>query len=346
MIALKLRRWHPVALALVLGFAVAGCDHVTDFDGPRLIDRFGDFALLDPIEASTDMVDFANGESVTFSGRFNKQVNWVVEITGQESGAVKRIQGFSAELTEDNARWLGGTTELPFFKTEAVEVALFVPEEMSDTTRTMVEVLTPRVYEGNVVADFEGGNAIMVTDPEFEFDENGISAEVPPAQGDGFYLLRGTDDVVVNNFFIGLITITPSGGGTFDVPTTIADELYLNAFLYNFGTPNTIPVLEVVVDANGTGTFEDGQDTIIPLGGDVEFPNLLDGFGEEGWQPYAEAASSFGQFGNGITDQQTQQIVAVRVVLISDAANQSTPPNQVDYGIDYITFTAGGPLEL
>ena len=145
----------------------------------------------------------------------------------------------------------------------------------------------------------------------------------------------------------GTVTVLPPpGAGTFAVPTTVADQLYLNAFLYNFGSAFTLPVLEVVVDANGTGRYEDGQDTIIPLGADVEFPNLVAGFGEPGWQLYAEPASSFGAFGSGLTDAQTQQIVAIRAVLISDANAQPTPPRQVDFGIDYITFTAGGPLEL
>lgn len=334
-----LRGLSALGLLLGVGLTAAGCDHLTEPDGPNLIDRFGDFALLDPLEASQATVDFAAGELITFEARFNKQVNWVIEITGDASGAVKRIEGFSSDITPENARWGGGTTDLPLFKNETVSAALFVPAEASDTSRTAVEVVTPRVYPGIVVADFEGGDDIAVTNPEFEFDFNGISDEVPPAQGDGFYLLRGTDDVVANNFFIGLITIRPPDGAQFfEVPTDIASELYLNFFLYSFGTPNTIPVVEVVVNSGG-------QDIIVPLGSDVEFPNVLpDEF--DGWVPYSEAASSFGAFGNGLTDAQTQQIVAVRVVLISDAANQPTPPLQVDYGIDFITFTAGSPLEL
>ena len=344
---LPFRSVLAASLLLIAGYGLAGCDHSTVPDGPNLIERFGPFTPLDPVSADRSTVDFAAGQQVVFGGSFNKQVNWVLEITGQESGAVKRIEGFSSVLDATNAVWEGGTTELPLFKDEAVEVALFVPEENSDTSRVSLTVTTPRMYPGNVAADFEGGGRIAVTNPEFEFDEVGISDEVPPAEGDGFYLLRGTDDVVVNNFFIGLITILPPGGaGTFEVPTTIADELYFNAFLYNYGTPNTLPVVEVVVDANGTGRFEDGQDTIVPLGADVEFPNLSEGFGDGGWVLYSEPASSFGAFGAGLTDAQTEQIVAIRVVLISNAAAQPTPPLQVDFGIDYITFTAGGPLEL
>ena len=342
-------RGFALGLVMLLGLAAVGCDHATDFDGPSLIDRFGDFALLDPLEANRATVDFAEGESVTFSARFNKRVNWVLEIVGQESGAVKRFEDFSAELTAENTRWTGGTTELPFFKDEPVEARLFVPEEESDTTRASVEVLTPRSYPGIVIADFEGDDAIAVFDPEFEFEEIGISTEVPPAQGEGFYLLRGTD-APQTNFFVGTVRVFPPGGGTFEVPTNVASELYFNCFLYGYGTAYTIAVVEVIVDANGNGTYdENGQgvplDTVVPLGGDVEFPNIgIVDF--EGWQAYSEPASSFGKFGVGLTDQQTQQIVAVNVVLISDENAQPNPPLQVEYGIDYLTFTAGGPLQL
>lgn len=336
------------AACLALGvILLAGCDHATDFDGPRLIDRFGDFSLLDPLTVNRTSVDFAAGESASFAARFNKQSNWVLEIVGQESGAIKRIEGFSSELTAENANWQGSTTELPLFKDEPVTASLFFPDDAVDTTRVELVVATPRTYPGSVIASFEGSDRLSVSNPEFEFDPGfGISAEVPPAQGDGFYLMRGTDDVVVNNFFIGLITILPpAGANVFTVPTTIADELYLNAFLRGFGTPNTIAVIEVVVDGNGTGRYEANGDRIIPLGADVEFPNVGN-IDFEGWQAYSEQASSFGKFGAGITDAQTQQIVAVRVVLISDANAQPSPPRQVEFGVDYLTFTAGGPLEL
>ncbi|MDX1545768.1 MAG: hypothetical protein R3247_02200 [Rhodothermales bacterium] len=320
-------------LALALCLVVVGCDHATDFEGPRLIDRFGDFTLLEPLAASQGTVDFAGGESVAFTARFNKQVNWVVEITGQQSGAVKRLEGFSAELTADNARWNGGTTELPFFKAEEVEAALFVPEEDADTTRATLTVTAPRTYPGIVVADFEGGDEIAVGNFEFELDAaSGPSAEVPPAEGDAFYLFRGTDDVVPN-FFVGLIDITPSDGSFFPVPTTVPEDLYFNMFLYSFDVPHTIAVVQLIVDANGSGAFEDGEDDVFPFG---DLP-----VDWEGWQHFFKPLSEL-----GMSQAQAQEIVAVRVLLISNNNTQPTPPRPVEYGIDFITFTAGAPLQL
>ncbi|MDX1419949.1 MAG: hypothetical protein R3181_08280 [Rubricoccaceae bacterium] len=324
-------------LALGLVVALAGCDHATEFEGPRLIDRFGDFAVLDTLTASQETVDFAAGESVVFMAQFNKQVNWVVEVVGQESGAVKRIEGFSSTLTAENAEWEGRTTELPFFKEEPVEARLFVPEEASDTSRVRIEVLATREYEGIVVADFEPDSDvdIFVGNFEFEFEGAGISAEVPPAEGEAFYLLRGTDDVV-NNFFVGLIDITPGGGGFFEVPTSVPEELYFNVFAYSFGTPNTIAVVQLIADANGSGEYEDGQDAVFPI---IDRP-----VDWEGWQAISVPLSEL--LDGEITQAQAQEIVAVRVLLISDNNNQPMPPLPVDFGIDYITFTAGAPLQL
>lgn len=325
---------RALGLAVCLAAAgVAGCDSAPGIDGPRLIDRFGDFALLEPLAASRPTVDFAAGESVVFTARFNKQATWVLEIVGTESGAVRRIEGFSSELTAENARWTGGTTELPFFRDEPVEATLRFPTETADPTATTLTVLTPRAYPGEVVAAFEGGDNIRLGNFEFEFQGAGLSSEVPAAQGERFYLLRGTDNVL-RNFFVGLIDILPRQAGTYlTVPTTVPEDLYVNFFAYSFGTPNTIAVVQLIADANGNRRFDDGIDTVFPFG---DLPVTW-----TGWQAFSK---SFAQL--GISQQQAGQLVAVRVLLISDNNNQPTPALRVDYGIDYLTFTAGGPLEL
>ncbi len=333
MIARKFWTGSALGLALVLGLTVVGCDHITELEGPRLIDRFGDFTLLEPLAVSQATVDFAAGETVFFTARFNKQVNWVVEITGQKSGAVKRIEGFSDELTAGDTRWSGRTTELPLFKEESADVLLLIPEEEADTTRASIEVLSTRVYEGNLVADFEGGDDIFVGNFEFELDAaSGISAEIPPGEGDGFYLLRGTDNVV-NNFFVGLIDITPPGPGSFPVPTTVPENLFFNMFLHSFDTPHTIAVVQLIADANGSQAFEDGQDEVFAYG-DIPVD-------WQGWRHFFKPLSEI-----GLDQSQAQQIVAVRVLLISDNNSQPRPPLPVDFGIDYITFTAGRELQL
>ena len=319
--------------ALAFAAVAIGCDHQTEFDGPGLIDRFGDFNLIEPLAADRSAVNFEAGQTVAFSARFNKQTDWVVEITGEQSGAVKRIEGFSNEVSAENAVWRGGTTDLPLFKGEPATARLFFPNEPgSDTTTVDLAVLTARDYPGSVLAAFEGGDDVTVGNFEFELEGAGISAEVPPGQGDGFFLFRGTDDVV-SNFFVGLIDIRQPGGGFVDVPTTVPSNSYVNFLIRGFNTPNTIAVVQVIADGNGSGAFEDGQDTVFPFG-DVPVD-----FGD--WRLFSKPLSEL-----GMTQEQAGQIVAVRVLLISDNNNQPNPPLPVDFGIDYITFTAGGPLEL
>lgn len=326
-----------LASSLVV-LAIAGCDHVTEPDGPNLTDRFGPFTLVSPLAASQATVDFAAGESVTFSAQFNKNTNWIVEIVGQESGAVKRIEGFDRELTADNARWLGGTTQLPFFRDEPVTASLLLPsEQQTDTTRTDVTVVAPRVYPGEVVTGFEEDDdaTIFLGNFEFDFDlaETGLSTSVPAAEGETFYRLRGTDRTL-DNFFVGLVQITsPSDDGYFAVPTTVPEELYFNAFLHNFDAEYTIAILEIAVDGNDNGRFNDGADPIFSSG-EIRLS-------EPGWTAYSLSLGDV-----GLTQEQAGKIVAIRAVLISDNTVQPDPREPVDFGVDYITFTAGGPLEL
>ena len=258
-------------LALVLlGVAASGCDHGVEPDGPNLIDRFGPFRLVAPLAASQATADFAAGESVVFTAEFNKQVAWVLTITGQESGAVRVIEGFSNALTAENARWNGRVTELPFFRQEPVTAVLTVPgEEASEPTAADVDVLSGRTYAGNVFADFEGPTNIFTGNFEFELQNSGISSEVPAGEGDSFYLIRGTEPPSggTRNFFVGLIDIRPQGRGLFTVPTTVPENLYFNFLLRGLGADFTIAVVQLIVDSNGTGAYELDQDTGDPVRG-------------------------------------------------------------------------------
>ena len=198
-----------------------------------------------------------------------------------------------------------------------------------------------RTYPGNVLADFEGGGDISVGNFEFEFQGAGITSEFVAGEREEFYLLRGTEPAsgVTRNFFVGLIDIRPDGRGTVDVPTTVPEELYVNFLLRGFDADFTIAVVQLIVDANGTGQYEAEQDTYVPFGDiPVDF---------EGWRLFSKPVSALGspEAPQALTQEQAESIVGVRVVLISDNNAQPATPEQVAFGIDYITFTAGGPLE-
>lgn len=329
---------YSILSIVLMALFISGCDHDTDtFDGPNLIDRFGEFELIEGLQISRETVDFSMGQTVHFTARFNKRINFEVRITGTESGAVKIIEGFDSEVNAGNATWTGGTTELPFFKNEMCDVELVIPEVDNLTFTGNVEIIGTKIYEGSVATGFEEEPLDNIFFGNFEFEltaNTGRTNDGQAAEGDWYYYLEGTDDVVPN-FFTGLIDIKSSISGEtyFPVPTTVPEELYFNCFVLSDAGPHGIAVIQIIIDSNDSGEFEDGQDTAIPIG-DLNL-NWI------GWQHINFPVSDI-----GLTEEQASKIVAIRALLISDMNSQPSPPLQVDYGLDFITFTEGGPLEL
>jgi len=333
------KRFFVSGLGLILAVVLFSCDRDTEPDGPNLIDRFGPFTVIEELSADRDEVDFSLGEVVAFSAQFNKNVEWVLTITGENSGAVKEIEGFNRVIGPDVATWDGGTTDLPFFSEEPCQVVLTVPEEPDFADTLQVEVLGTKIYQGSLFSDFEedAGADIFVGNFEFELTNNtGRQSTMPvPAQGDFFWLMEGTDDVVPN-FFCGLIQMSPMINDVtyVELPTTIPENCYFNFFLYNDGRPHGIAVIQFAFDSNDSGEYEDGVDALFQLEGD--FP--LD---FEGWRQYSHTMADV-----GMSSTQLEKIVNIRVLLISDLNAQPDPPLQVQFGIDFMIFTDGAPLEL
>jgi len=328
----------PYILTVFL-FVSFGCNHNTEsFDGPSLVDRFGEFDLVAALEVSQPTVDFEAGETVYFTAQFNKNVDWVVVITGMESGAVKRIEGFDKEVGQENAIWDGGTTDLPFFKAEMCTVELVVPEEPDFLNIGEVTSLSTKTYNGSLFADWEEDPGVNVEAGNYEFEltpNSGRQNNIPAAQGEYYYLLEGTDNVVPN-FFVGLANVSSKiAGETYaSLPTTVPENLYFNCFLYSDGGPHGIAVIQFVFDSNDSGAFEDGSDLTFQVAGD--FP-----LNWEGWQLISHPMSE-----TGMTQEQLEKLVAIRLILISDMYSQPADPLQVKFGADFLTFTEGGPLEL
>ncbi len=327
-------------LGLSVLFAMTGCDHVTDPpDGPNLIDRFGPFEVVADLESDRDEVDFSVGQVVTFTAQFNKNIDWVITITGQSSGAVKRIEGFDRFVDEENAVWNGSTTDLPFFSAEMCEVILSVPEE-EYTDTVMVNVLGARIYPGVLAADFEEnpGACIILGDFEFELTPaSGRQEDIPAGQGSFFYRLEGTDNESggpTDNFFVGLAEVLPCLNGVtyYDVPTTIPENLFLNFMLRGRNSAYTRAIIGVAIDSNDSGDWNDGVDQVYEIVIDPLY---------EGWRLQS---ANMGEL--GIPQEDLSKIVNIRLVLISLNNLQPSPREQVGFEVDFFTFTDGAPLEL
>lgn len=324
-------------LMITLLFMTA-CDHETEtFDGPSIVDRFGSFTSISELKVSQPTVDFAAGETVFFTAEFNKNIEWIIEITGKESGAVKRITGFDKDITATNATWNGGTTELPLFGAEICDVVLTIPEIPTFSQSTTVETLSNRSYQGTLFADFEenAGADITIGNFEFEFTAQTGRQDDIPAEGDFYFRLEGTDGVVPN-FFVGLVDIKASiTGNTYvDFPTNVPEDLYFNCFMYSDAGPHGLAIIDFIVDSNDSGAFEDGQDATFRVGEDYNLATW------DGWRLISHPMSE-----TGMTQEDLEKVVGIRLLLISDMNAQPNPPLQVDYGVDFMIFT-NGALEL
>ena len=332
----KINFFYTAMILVLLG--LSGCSHDTEtFDGPSLVDRFGPFTSLNDLEVSQPTVDFAAGETVFFTASFNKNVNWVLEITGSESGSVKRIEGFSDGLDASNATWNGGTTNLPLFRDEVCNVILSIPEEPDFIGTETVETLSRRVFEGSLFSSFEeelSGVDLFVGN--FEFELIAERRNDFPAEGDSYYVLEGTDNVVPN-FFVGLVDIKASSTGNtyLEFPTTVPEDLFFNCFMLSDAGPHGIAIIDFYVDRNDDGVFDQDQDQAFRVTPDYDLSSW------EGWLQISHAMSD-----TGITQEDLEKIVNIRLLLISDMNSQPNPPLQVEFGIDYMIFTGGGPLDL
>jgi len=326
---------------IIIALFLSACQRDNEnFDGPSLVDRYGEFNVVSDLGVSSATADFAAGQNVFFTAEFNKSVDWVVTVTGNSSGAVRRITGFSRVLNAETATWNGNTTTLPFFKEETCTAVLTVAESPEYSSTTSVTVVSPRVYPGSLFTDFETnpGNNIFFGNFEFELvaaTSGRRNGPLQPAQGDFYYFLEGTDNVVPN-FFVGLANISAGiAGSTYaQLPTTVPEQLYFNCFIWHDGSPNGIAVIQFVFDSNNSGAFEDGQDQTFQLSGDIPL-------NWTGWRQHSVKMSDV-----GMTQAQLEKLVTIRILLISNLNNQSNPPTQVRYGIDYLTFTQNAPLQL
>lgn len=330
---------YRILFSVLIALALVGCDHETEgFDGPNLVDRFGPFNVITDLGVSQSTVDFAAGETVFFTAEFNKNVSWVIEITGTESGAVKRIEGFDKSITSDNAEWNGGTTDLPFFQAEVCNVVLTIPEEPSFTGTATVEAISTRSYAdaGVLFTDFESDLGVDAFIGDFEFELVAQRRNDIPAEGESYFVMEGTDNVVPN-FFVGLVDIssTVTGSTYVNLPTTVPEELYFNCFMYSDAGPHGLAIIDFFFDSNDDGVFVADQDQGFRVPVDYDLATW------EGWQLISHPMSE-----TGITQEQLEKLVGIRLLLISNMNAQPDPPLQVDYGIDFMIFTEGAPLEL
>lgn len=329
----------PLFLVFAIGIIFTACKKEDDFEGPSLVDLYGDFAVIEGLEVSNSNVDFEGGQTTFFTARISKNVNWTLKITGVESGAVKYITGFSNELNSTNARWNGTTTDLPMFRAEACMAELSFENETEVLTANL-SVASAKLYQGLVLADFESGFPTGWT--TFIQSGAGMSFTVTntdiAGQGNFYYDMGGAVDW---DYLIGYIDIPGSAynteGTSFPLSNNPANN-YFNTLLYNPpGVNNAIVLFQFWEDDNQNGTYENNEDMW-----SLQVDDLT-----TGWQRISRKYSDIpalvnGQpstpAGNGV--HEPNKLRNIRLLFL---ANPATGYSQ-NY-LDYMIFTENGALQ-
>ena len=327
------------ALSLGLSLVLGGCQKEEKFEGPSLVDLYGDFSVLSPLQASNGNVNFEEGQTTTFTALFSKNVNWTLKITGVESGAVKLITGFSNELNATNARWNGTTTQLPMFRAEEcmVELSFQNEEEILETT---LSVAAPKTNNGLLLADFESGlpagwQPFVQSGANMSFT---VTSSDVAGQGNFYYDMGGE----VNwDYLIGLVRIfgTGYGEGPHFPLSSNPNVPYYNVLLYNPpGITNGFTVIQFFEDDNGDGVYQNTEDMWA-----LQTPTGLD----PGWHKISSRYSDLQNLVNGLPApaignglHEPDKLLRIEFLFL---ANPVTGYSQ-SY-IDYMIFTENGELQ-
>jgi hypothetical protein len=225
----------------LLPLLLAGCRKEKDiFDGPSLEDLNKSFALLQPFECNKDSVAFGIGETAIFSAKFNKTVQWHIDIRGTESRAHKVISGQGNEIKAAEATWNGSTTFFPMFRNEACLATLHV-NGVNDSFTVPVKIRSVKKNGGLLISEFESGLPSAWT----RFVQSGANMELAAKtdslapQGKSYLSMAGT---VSWDWLTVMLDFPATAYGASTLPlNTNPDAVYFNCLIY--GVPGTNPSL-------------------------------------------------------------------------------------------------------
>jgi|GEM_PF-1531849 len=300
-----------------------------------------DVILQNNLTASTSSIDFSSGNEVFFNAEFSREVNWSLKITGTESGAIKEFNGNGMIINESNSSWDGAASASSIFLAEQCEVTLTSADYPNFAETIQIEVLGPKPLGGDLITDFEQdlGPSLFIGDFEFELSEAGQVQNENTIQGSSYLYMEGTDNSSggpTDNLFVGLARLFPSleGNTYFSAPSTDPSQLYFNVLVFN-ELPYSRLVVSFKVDSNDNGQFDNDTDNSFSF----EYDGIFDS--PAGWNDLNVSMDEIGLSSTALT-----KIVAIEFVLISLNNIQPTPREPVGFGLDYLSFSVGEPLDF
>jgi hypothetical protein len=289
------------------------------------------FYLQTSLTASTNSIDFETS-TVSFNAALSDKVTWVITITGNTSGAVKVINGFSNIIDVTNANWDGNSSnEIFFLEGETCTATLsFLGTSLTSTIPSSITIVKDKKYEGVLVSDFDG-NGEVTNGQWFSYSDKvgtiddvvsyGVKSDMPSVQGTNYIHMRGIDQA--GNWYIGGMGYYVSFGLPAKLTALSSDpnEIYLNMYVNGNGTTNTKLAIRL--------TETDGKDAFLK-----ETPITW-----TGWKLVSIKLADFPFYapesqpgGNGIVDKLD------KLVFIPQPA---APGATNEINVDYIIFTKG-----
>ena len=327
-----------ILFVLLSSLLYTSCKVDEEFEGPSLVDLYGDFSIIDSLDITNPNVNFSTGESTAFTATFSKNVNWKLEVTGLQSGAVKRFEGFSNSLTAANATWNGTTTDLPMFRAEPCSVKLII-ESAGVTLLKTLTVAGSKVYSGFVVADFENGwnsgwNKYVQSGANMNF---ALNDDGSAAQGDLCYQMAGE---VSWDWLIGLVNMPGSAyGSTYYPLTSNPSNLYFNTMLYKPTViDNGVVLFQIKEDDNQDGMYSVGTEDMYSIQvslSDTAWSKISQRYDNI---PTLVNGAPSGAIGNGL--HEPNKVIEVSILFLANPTSGFS--NTL---LDYMIFTEGSALE-
>lgn len=320
-------------------FTFYSCEK-SNIEGPSLNDLYGDLNIDESLEAVGDGADFSVGESIYFTAKFSKQVDWTIRIEGKSSGSIKLITGNSNYINESNSSWTGGSTNLPFFVSEICDVSLSF--EMHEETEFLnVFISEPKNYINEntiLITDFEGG-----FNPNFTgyFNAGTTKSLTIGGSGEGEKYLQ-QDGVVNWDWLIGYIDYFSNFW--LDQKPLVNDpsQVYFNIMIKGDSTisqadgiPNSLFKLEFYEDENQDGYYDASSEDRYDYEFDVDW---------NGWKMISICYNDLERLvpasnnsGNGL--REPNKISNLRTLLL---ANPISGFAKAD--VDFLIWSVGGPI--
>ncbi len=323
---------------------VAGCKkYKEEFQGPEMGIAPSDFTVSgNTFTASNNTPNFI-AQTVYFKANFSASVRWTITLTGQVSGAVKRIHGLSKALDGTTAVWDGSTDTTRLFRKSENVVATLSVLGWTQTLSTTIQIVEVKNH-GFVLATFEAispdasgnffDNYYWFSGFDTPSEKIFLNKVADPTGPQGDYALKISGRDLNANNYIGKAGLSASSPFTFNFGADSTAILYFNMYVKGGGTnANAKLVIEVFED--------DNKDAIQKYDGTEDKYSYSIPLNFDGWKFVSVKYKDFGRESNNGDNKQNPTSLHLIDYYIGPLQGSS---DAIEGTFDYPVITVNGPM--